>query len=205
MPRILLAVIVLLLTACAGHDPAVAESTAQASDHKPPAAAGYRARGNEPFWSITVERVLCRDSMSGMPFPDTVTLHLDGRDHPGCGGEALDLLSGKEWTITRILGHEVVEPAPTLAFLGDARAAGSTSCNRWNAPFLLSGEGLGFGLAASTMMACAEATMMQERAFLDALARITRHDFDAQGALLLKAGDETLVVATPSPAPEPDA
>lgn len=210
----------------------------------------YRARGNEPFWSIVLDaselrwstpdtahpviwsgltrsaradgfdltahregRVLtlgattliCRDNMSGMPHPHIVRVHVDDREFQGCGGEPLALLTAQQWTVAMIDGTAVAGPAPTLAFTEDRRASGFAGCNRWNAGAQLDGEGLRFGQAASTMMACPDNEMAQERAFLGALASVTRHDFDAAGHLLLMAGDGTRVVATPSPAAAPPA
>lgn len=202
--------------------------------------AAYRARGNEPFWSIesigdelrwttpdTPEAVvwngvtrseradgfdlsarrdsgtlalaatatICRDSMSGMPYPHTVTVRVGGQEYRGCGGDAVALLSANEWTVTSIGGSAAGERPPTLQFMADGSAAGFGGCNRWMSPTKLTGEGLSFERAASTMMACPEPAMTTEQAFLDALAKVTRHDFDEAGHLLLKAGDETIIVA----------
>ena len=52
---------------------------------------------------------LCRDDMTGMPYPETVTLTLDGRTLSGCGGDPLDLLTGAEWVVEDIGGREIVE------------------------------------------------------------------------------------------------
>lgn len=228
-------------------DDAPADAAIAQTEEAPPP---YRARGNEPFWSIVVDaselrwstpdtaypviwsgltrsaradgfdltahhegrvlalgatNLICRDNMSGMPYPETVTVRIDDREFQGCGGEPLALLTAHEWTVAMIDGTAVAGRAPTLAFTEDRRTSGFAGCNRWNASLQLDGEGLRLGQAASTMMACPDAEMAQERAFLDALARITRHDFDEAGHLLLMAGDETLVLATPTPAPEPDA
>lgn len=208
-------------------------------------AVSFRARGNEPFWSIDLvgdelrwttpdtpesavwsgvtrtdrssgfdlratrdgqqidvaaTRALCRDTMSGMPFPHRVSITLDGLMLQGCGGEAIELLAANEWTVASIDGSAVVGPPPTLVFGTDGRASGFGGCNRWASGAALTGEGLTFDLAASTMMACAEEAMRTEQAFLAALARVTRHDFDAAGPLLLKAGDETVIHATPTAA-----
>jgi heat shock protein HslJ len=202
---------------------------------------GYRARGNEPFWSIeahadelrwttpdapdplrwsaatradradgfdlgatregsaltlSASATICRDSMTGMPHPHTVVVTIDEREFTGCGGEPIDLLAANAWIVASIDGAAIVGEAPTIGFDRTGRASGSGACNRWMSEIHLTGEGLGFARAASTMMACPEAAMRTERHFLDALARVTRHDFDASGNLLLKAGDDTVIVAT---------
>lgn len=208
-------------------------------DTSPPAVS-FRARGNEPFWSLEMDAMalawrpmegpeqvyshlvrtpgagretvsasldgqtitleielgLCRDTMSGMPYPQTVSVRVDGRELQGCGGEAIDLLTAHPWAVTMLAGASTIAPAPTLHFTAEGRASGFAGCNRWMGAAALSGEGLSFQQTASTMMACTEdAATRQEQAFLAALAKVTRHDFDAAGKLLLKAGDETLIVA----------
>jgi len=147
---------------------------------------------------LGIENQLCRDSMSGMPYPQRVQVAVDGREFYGCGGEAITLLTANGWVVTRVFGAAVSADPPTLQFTVDGRASGFAGCNTWMSSTRLSGEGFAFDRAASTMMACPDDEMAQERAFLDALAKITRHDFDASGHLLLKFGDETLIVAAPA-------
>lgn len=202
----------------------------------------YRARGTEPFWSLTIvggmvelipnigqtplraklpraalagadfvfdmagqgmvvrlSETICHDLMSGTPFPQTVSVTMQDRTLDGCGGESMDLLAGVEWIVQEIGGAGLVENAEvTLEF--DAvtrRLAGRSGCNRYNAAFELSGEGLSIGPAASTRMACAPDLMAQEQRFLADLQRISRFDIDPSGALLLFANDQQdpLVVA----------
>ena len=145
--------------------------------------------------SLSATAALCRDTMSGMPYPHTVTVQVGETGYRGCGGEARDLLMANEWTVATLRGSPAGERPPTLQFTADGRASGFSGCNRWTAGAALTGEGLTFERAASTMMACPEEAMRSEQAFLDALAQVTRHDFDADGNLLLKAGDTTLITA----------
>ena len=147
--------------------------------------------------ALSTMDALCRDRMTGMPYPHTVTVRIAATDYRGCGGDPRELLLGREWSVSIIDDASARQPAPTLRFTGDGGVGGFGGCNRWRAAATLSGEGLRFGQAASTMMACDAEAMAQERAFLDALATVTRHDFDAAGALLLKAGDTTVLVAMP--------
>jgi heat shock protein HslJ len=135
--------------------------------------------------------------MAGMPYPQTVAITLDGKRLAGCGGDPMDLLAIGEWTVASVAGEPTGERPPTLQFLAEGRAAGFAGCNRWMGGASLSGEGLAFSQVATTMMACADAAMSAERGFLDALARITRHDFGADGSLQLLAGDTVLIVALP--------
>lgn len=216
------------------------EATAAATDGD-----RYRARGNEPFWSIDVEgptlrwmtpetpeavvwtdttrtvrddgfdlaatrdgaalalsatAALCRDSMSGMPYPDTVTVRLDGADYRGCGGDPRALLVAGEWTVASIDGKAMDEPPPTLRFMADGGAGGFAGCNRWMAAATLTGEGLAFERPATTMMACPGAAMATEQSFLAALSSVSRHDIDEAGRLVLFAGDRAVITATPAAA-----
>jgi heat shock protein HslJ len=196
----------------------------------------FTARGNEPFWSLTMTsegsrytdmegttrdspfsapaaadgslifvtaagplrltEALCQDSMSGMPYPFTVTLTRDGIDLPGCAGDPARLLAG-DWTVTALdgitlsKGHDV-----TLSFEA-GRISGLAACNRYSGSYTLTGEGLSFGPMAGTRMACPPALMETESAVFAALARITQFDITQDGALLLKADEATaLVTAT---------
>lgn len=160
---------------------------------------GHRVSGSLDGGALEleIENRLCRDSMSGMPYPQHVRVKVDGREYQGCGGEAISLLSASGWLVAQVFGTPVSNDPPTLNFTVDGRAQGFAGCNTWMAGTRLTGEGLAFDRAASTMMACPDRHMAQERAFLDALATITRHDFDEAGQLLLKSGDNTVIVASP--------
>lgn len=158
-------------------------------------------RGTERL-SLAATRTVCRDRMGGMPYPQAVVVQVGEQAFTGCGGEPMDLLVANEWTVTTVGGTAMSGRAPTLVFMADGRASGFAGCNRWNADALLTGEGFGFSPAVATKMACLEGeAMAQERAFLQALPTITRHDFDEAGALLLKAGDATVIVAVPAATP----
>jgi heat shock protein HslJ len=103
-------------------------------------------------------------------------------------GDPVDLLTGAEWVVEDIDEQGIPDGASiTLAFLPDGRVAGSGGCNRYNASFTLSGDGLGFGPAAATMMACPEALMNIEQRFHATLAAVERFEIDDTGALVLIA------------------
>ncbi|MHA7852411.1 META domain-containing protein [Roseovarius sp.] len=193
----------------------------------------YRARGNEPGWTVTVgdeaievvadygeltrsaprpdvevmpgayvfdmpginarltlEDQMCNDDATGMPYPHRAELVLDDRELRGCGGDPASLLSG-EWQIEDVADMGVVDDAQAEITLSRAgRLAGSTGCNRFFGTYDLTGEGLSFGPVGSTMMACPDALMMQERRIFDALKQVRRFDLDKTGALLLIGGPE---------------
>ena len=194
----------------------------------------YRARGTEPFWSLTIagglvelipnigmspvrarlpragldgadfvfdmsgagmvlrlSETICRDLMTGTPYPQTVSVTWQEAELQGCGGESIDLLAGLEWQVEDIEGAGIIDSSRvTLEFdAASRRLAGLGGCNRYNAAFDLSGEGLSIGPAAATRMACAPALMEQEQRFFATLARISRFDIGPDGALLLYAND----------------
>jgi len=148
--------------------------------------------------SLRIVEDLCRDAATGMPYPDTAVLSLGDRVLEGCGGDPRDLLLGASWQVTRLGGEQPEEPEHvSLSFLAPARVAGSTGCNRFIGGFTLTGEGLAFGALGSTLMACSDALMAQERQMLDALEHVRRFDIGADGALHLIGGprDEVLIEA----------
>ncbi|MCZ7560804.1 MAG: META domain-containing protein [Burkholderiaceae bacterium] len=138
----------------------------------------------------------CTDSMTGMPYPNAVTVAFGGRALSGCGGDPATLLHGAEWVVEDLRGGGIVDRSRmTLNFGADGRVAGGASCNRYTAAYSLTGEGLTISKPASTMMACAPSLMEQERLFLAMLAQARRFTIDATGALVLHAADGRTISA----------
>ena len=104
-------------------------------------------------------------------------------------------LGDNEWTLVELDGERVesgAEPAPTLVLdLEEAHVSGSGGVNRIMGTFALSESELRFGPLATTMMAGPDPAMQRERAFLDALARVTSYELDGQ-LLTLLSGDEAV-------------
>lgn len=151
---------------------------------------------------VVAERHICRDLATGMPHPYEVKLFLrgtasetpSGETLSGCGGRPIDLLTGRTWVVEQLVDTGLIDRSRiTLAFDADGSVAGLASCNRYHAAFELTGESLSIGPAASTRMACDEALMRQEQRFLGILAGVERFDLDDSGALILHAGQSTLV------------
>lgn len=138
---------------------------------------------------------LCHDSMTGLPYPAQATLTQGGTAMTGCAGDPMALLEGAEWVVEDLGGAGIIDSSHVTLQFQDGRAAGSAGCNRWFAEVRLSGEGLSFGPAGSTMMACPDALMAQERRFLDALEKVDGVDIDGTGALRLTAGGEPVLTA----------
>lgn len=149
---------------------------------------------------IAIEARICRDTMSGMPHPDSVTISgLNGELH-GCGGAPRALLGTEEWSITEIGSSPLAAgTAPTIAFFDEGFVAGHGSCNRFRGGYTLTGEGLQIGKLASTMMACEPVAMAQEHALLQRLEATKSFDIRADGALILKDGSGGTLVAVKKP------
>lgn len=106
-------------------------------------------------------------------------------------------ITGVEWQVEAIEGVDSLGDAkPTLAIGTDGRAGGSTGCNRFFAKATIDGEALAFSEAGTTFMACDDALMRVERAFLDALAAVAAYRLedaalvlvDGEGAARMKLG-----------------
>jgi heat shock protein HslJ/membrane-bound inhibitor of C-type lysozyme len=147
--------------------------------------------------TITIDATpkLCRDTMTGMPRPMTVSVAVDGRTLTGCGGAPVALLAGAEWSVTEIGGVAVPAGEPvTLLFEEKGHLAGKGPCNRYMGGFTIGGEGVALGPLGSTMMACGDETMQRERAFFDLMAKVNRFDIE-DGALVLHTADGQTVRA----------
>lgn len=149
-----------------------------------------------PDLAVMIERRLCRDSMAGMPFPLTVTVTETGQTLTGCGGASADLLDGA-WSVAEVAGAALPDDAGVTLVMDapGARVYGKGGCNTYNAGFTLTGEGLSFSPAASTMMACPEDQMAREQAFHRALSSVDGFDIGADGALELRSAGVVMVRA----------
>jgi heat shock protein HslJ/uncharacterized lipoprotein YbaY len=142
-----------------------------------------------------VERT-CRDNMTGMPYPEEVTVNIDGSTLSGCGGLPASLLTGGEWVVEDIGGKGIIDRSrATLNFGEDGRVTGRASCNTYGASWKLSGEGFTIGKGQATLMACSPALDNQEREFLRLLEAVQRFDISDDGALVLHASDGNTIVA----------
>lgn len=154
----------------------------------------YRLADGGPV--LTIAEATCHDTMSGMPYPARVTVTTAQQALTGCGGDPGALLRGLPWRVLTLDGAPVAAGAGVFVHFRDGgRVAGNAGCNRFAGPYRISGEGLGLGPLAGTMMACAEDRMALERDLHAALARVTRFDIGADGRLMLLAGDMVVITA----------
>ena len=157
----------------------------------------YEATSDGTGLTVTVSPVLCSDTMSGIPFPSTVTVVHGGKTFSGCGGEPASLLLG-EWAVTELAGKPVIaDSVPTLKFGDAGKISGKASCNRYFGGYTLSGEGLAVGELGSTKMLCEPKVMDQEQAFLAVLKATTGFAIGADGHLTLRSSDGRTIVARP--------
>ncbi len=156
----------------------------------------YEVTLNDKQVRIAIEQQICRDTMSGMPYPDRVTITGLNGVLNGCGGAPRALLGTDEWNITEIGSSAVMgSTAPTIAFLDDNAVAGNASCNRFRGGFKLTGESLTIEQLATTMMGCPDQVMQQEQAIIRQLEATRSFDIRADGALILKDAKGGTLVA----------
>lgn len=141
---------------------------------------------------------LCRDSMTGMPYPYQVSVQSADIHLEGCGGAAQALLIGTDWEVTTIAGEPVdSEHSPTLQFGADGRLGGQGACNQFTTSYVITAEGLSSKAIAATQRACAAPLMQQDQQLFDLLQHVQRFDLDDQGNLVLISADDRKIVANP--------
>jgi len=129
---------------------------------------------------------VCRDDMTGMPYPERVSVRVGDRRLTGCGGDTLELLADGEWVVEDIDGRGLIDASRvTLDFETDGSLGGLASCNRYATSIDIGAGTASIGPIAATRMICPEALMDQERRFFAALASVDRLEIDDTGALLL--------------------
>ena len=217
-------------------------ATPDAATHDAAApSSGYRAGGNEPFWTLTltasemrfadmgmadsaavarpaalatqggwrfeatangqpfvadITRRNCNDSMSGRPFPHSVTVTVHGRTYRGCGGDTSAMITGEAWTVVELEGTATAQRRPTITFGSDSTVTGNGGCNSFRGTYRITGEGMDIGPVAATKMACGEPVLnQQESKFFGLLDQVTRFDV-VDGRLELYAGDTRAIIAS---------
>lgn len=158
----------------------------------------YRLNASTEANSVIVDVTpqLCRDSMTGMPYPYRVEVKVNGDTLNGCGGAAQSLLTGREWIVEDVDRKGVIDNTQmSLNFTNDGLLGGRAACNQYSTSFQLTGEGLSTQAIAATQKACAPALMDQDDHFFDVLGDVTRFDLDETGALLLITSDNRTIMA----------
>ncbi len=111
--------------------------------------------------------------------------------------ESKPQFSGREWVIEDIAGRGVIDSSnASLVFLAEGALAGNSSCNRIVGSYEnKGGQSLTLEAVGTTMMACPEALMNQERSLLELLPNVKSFDFDKTGALILSTSDNKTITA----------
>jgi uncharacterized membrane protein len=139
-------------------------------------------------WGRAVlRRGVCRDAVTGVPYPYAVEVAVDGSALTGCGGDPLALLRGGVWLVTAADGVVLPPGADVRLGFSDAAVSLQGSCNRAVGPLELTGTGLTMGPLAATLRECGLAG--PEAALQGFLAEVTGFDIDAEGGLVLRTAD----------------
>lgn len=144
---------------------------------------------------VNVLSSLCRDTMSGRPYPQHVDIMFGDLHLSGCGGYSYKLLTGAEWVVEDLDNRGIIDASRvTMLFDDKGRLSGLASCNRYTSAYEFD-EQLDIADPIATRKACAPALMNQEKLFLSLIARVSQIDFDEKGALLLSTADGSTITA----------
>lgn len=102
--------------------------------------------------------------------------------------QAIGINNGKQAVVSVMNGTTV-----TAVFGADGNLSGNGGCNNYNGSYTTDGDNITIGPVATTRMACEQAVMDQETAYLNALAKAATYTLgkdslevrDADGALLV--------------------
>lgn len=108
-------------------------------------------------------------------------------------------LEGSNWQLTQVvqadwLMHSVPPAVEATATFAAGKLSGSGGCNRYTATYVLRGQQLTIGNAATTMMACPEAQAKVEQGFMAALALTASYRIQDRMLLLLDQQGHKLAV-----------
>lgn len=153
--------------------------------------------------TIRIEHSLCRDSMSGLPHPDSVSIDLPDRQLRGCGGDPHALLRSQPWRVASTA--EAVAPVALLRFDESGQLQLQGPCSQYRGEYRLSGEGLRLQLTKATHEDCVTNADMDaevgawEQQLLERLRAVQRHDFGLEGELRLLSADGRYLSAVAAP------
>lgn len=158
---------------------------------------------NPPGATVRITERLCADTMTGMPYPQTVEV-VPAPGAPalrGCGGQPATLLQDLEWRVVGVrpsgVSPEVWLQDPPVTVLMDSQGAltGRAPCNRYAGSYKLTGEGLQVQQPALTRMACAPHRMAMEGDFMAVLNAVYRFERPNAHEIVFHAPDGGRIVA----------
>jgi heat shock protein HslJ len=103
-------------------------------------------------------------------------------------------VNGTSWVLTQLKGNSVTsKQAPTLVFV-KGQVSGNASCNSFGGEYKHeSGDSLKFGQMISTLMACADESLMtQESAYLGMLGQVAKYKLENDQLYLYDQGGQLL-------------
>lgn len=100
-------------------------------------------------------------------------------------------LDNTQWELATLNQDGLVENSKiTLQFDEEGNASGSAGCNRYGGSYTVSNSNMTFDALFSTEMACEEALMEQESAYLETLSKVNTHHYNTLNfSLILKTPD----------------
>jgi heat shock protein HslJ len=102
-------------------------------------------------------------------------------------------LTGQVWVLTELLGKApVADTGISALFNTDGSLSGSAGCNQYNGKYTTSGSSITISNLANTMMACPQAVMDQETAYLKALGDAKTYSVKGDTLTLAGADGKTL-------------
>ena len=114
------------------------------------------------------------------------------------GAQAAGTLEGPRWILVSYTGAdgqtvEALPDAESTAQFDDGRVRGSAGCNNFMAPYEAKNGKLTIGMAASTMMMCAQPIMDQEAAYLANLQNANAYKVDGDTLTIKDVGADTIL------------
>ena len=116
---------------------------------------------------------------------------------PGCGGDDTSL-EGTKWVMTAYAVdgsmQEALSTPAVEATFADGTVSGTGGCNQYNGSYELDGDRLSVGPSlARTMMACEQAIMDQEDAYLEALQSAASFKIDGDVLTIMDDSGATVL------------
>jgi heat shock protein HslJ len=164
-----------------------------------PVGAGQVAGGailfNSTQFTLTLRAARCQRGTDTVPYPLSARLAVagGGMASEGCAGSPLDLLLGRAWSVTTLLGLPVTQDL-TLGF-GPGQVTGRGTCNRYQANVVFDGGQMDLRDLGTTRVSCPTSLRNLELRFLDALEQANGFDLGSDGMLILRAGPMPVLTA----------
>lgn len=102
-------------------------------------------------------------------------------------------LEPSDWQVTRLDGRALSADDRVTMQFAEGRVAGVSGCNRYTGPLMMGEDNaIGFGLLATTRMACPGEAAQIEAAFLHQMGRIDAYRIERGALVLFARGAEVM-------------